>query len=91
MREVENLEAGLSAGLGMTAYGIMGAASALGDAIGGAIRHQQYLKRVDTLTRAAVRQRLAANRARAETAAEVQAMLSEFAIARYNASLQEVV
>ena len=89
MREVQNLEAGLGVALGTTAYGLMGAAAGIGDAISGAIRHAAYLKRVDSLTRAAVRRNVAARRARQETAAEVQSMLSEFAIARYNDSLRE--
>lgn len=89
MHEIENFESGMGAVLGATAYGLMGAAAGIGDAIGAAIRHEQYLKRVDSLTRGAVRQTIAARRARAETAAEVQAMLSELAIARYNDSLRE--
>ena len=87
MREVDNLEASLGAGLSMTAYGLMGAASALGDAIGGAVRRAAYLKRVDALTRVAVRQHLAAKRTRAAHQAEAAEILREFVIHRHNARL----
>jgi hypothetical protein len=37
MREVENIEGIIGAGLGVAAIGMMGAAASIGDAIGGAI------------------------------------------------------
>ena len=87
MREIENFEAGMGSALGVVSYGIMGAASALGNAIGGAIRHQQYLTRVDSLTRAAVFHNIAASRRTAAAKAEADEILREFAIHRHNARL----
>jgi hypothetical protein len=75
--------------LGATAIGIMGVASALGDAVGSAIRQRAYLARVDALTREAVRQNLADNRKRAASKALAQDLLRQTAIAAYNRSLKE--
>lgn len=89
MREVENFEAGMDVALGATAVGLMGVASALGDAVSSAIRHQQYLKRVDALTRIAVRQNLADARKRAASKALAADLLRQTAIHAYNESLKE--
>ena len=89
MREVENFEAGMGVALGATAFGIMGVASALGDAIGGAIREAAYLRRVDALTRVAVRQNLEAARQKAASKARGQDLLRQMAIHNYNASLKK--
>lgn len=87
MRKVENFETGMGVALGATAVGLMGVASALGDAIGDAIRQRAYLKRVDALTRITVRERLAADRKRAASKALGQDLLRQMAIHRYNESL----
>ena len=89
VREVDNLEAGLGAGLGMTAFGIMGVGSALGDAVRSAIRRKAYLQRVDALTRAAVRRDMVADREREDRKAEAEAFLAAIAIKRYNDGLRE--
>ena len=89
MREVENLEAGISPALGVTAFGLMHAASAIGDAVGAAIRRRAYLQRVDTLTRQAVRSNATATRTRAGHVADAKAFLAERAIRSYNDSLRD--
>ena len=89
MREVENMESGLGAALGVVSYGIMGAASGIGDAIGAAIRQRAYLQTVDALTRVAVRANLAANRKRAATKALAADLLRQTAIHCYNESLKK--
>lgn len=89
MREVENFEAGMGVALGATAIGVLSVASALGDAVGNAIRQRAYLQRVDALTRVAVRERLAADRKRAASKALAADLLRQTAIHAYNASLKE--
>ena len=89
MREVENFETGMGVALGATAFGIMGAVSAIGDAVGDAIRQRAYLKRVDALTRIAVRQNLEAARKKAAAKALGQDLLRQLAIHNYNASLEK--
>ena len=89
VREIDNLEAGLGAGLTVTAYGLMNAASAIGDAVGAAVRQRAYLKRVDELTRIAVRQNLADARKRAASKTMAADLLRQTAIHAYNMSLKE--
>ena len=89
MREIENFETGMGAGLAVAAHGIMGAASAIGDAIGGTIREAAYLRLVDALTRAAVRANREAANKKAASKALAQDPLRQLMIHRYNESLNK--
>lgn len=88
MREIQYIESSVGTALGLTAYGLIGATLAMGDAINAAARRRAYLQRVDHLTRVAVREHLAAQKQKAAGQVKAADLLRQLAIHRYNATVQ---